>query len=411
MLKFISKFILIILAINLILINSQEISDIELDVEDHLKGTVDVDDIRKAIKIENINENTTETNIAQNATNENSTENINKTISFSKSYEERDSENESESKKDDKNVLENIPGAYRIRSKQELNFLLEIEDLVFLTFSYRASSKPSNEIGKHIKSISERLQYLVGIVLIDCDNYEPSFTDDCSNFENDPTPRLRLYVPPEKRFEKELDTWATHSSFSFNEKDPNENKIYNFIVSNIPNKSTKLQKNNEYGFLRSPAMNKIILFTDKALPTVLYKGLSNYFFDRIDFGVVYKEETELLERFNITKFPTLIIYKVIDRKRLLDEPEIIVYEGLINAPKLVQFIEPHTLQEKFHQMQKRGIQENNIRNMANIISFNKMTASNYEEIFEKYGSKNIIVYFDKKMRMKNSYKHFLIKNQ
>jgi hypothetical protein len=407
--KFISKLILLILAINFLSINLQEINDIEIDIEDHLKGTVDVNEIKKAIKLETVSENTTETTMAQNDTNLNPTD-LNKTISFSKSYVEEPETEESKKKKEKKDIFEDIPGAYRIRSNQELQFLLEIEDLVFLKFSYRVSSKPSATIAKYVKSISEKLEYLVGIILIDCDSYEPLWSDDCANPEYELFPRIKLYVPPEKRFDKELNSWATHFSIPFTEKDTNENKLYSFVLNNIPNKSTKLQRNNEFGFFRSSTMNKIILFTDKPLPTVLFKGLSNYFFDRIEFGIVYKEETELLERFNITKFPTLMVYKNMDRKRLMDEPETIIYQGLIKASKLAEFIEPHTLQEKVHQSQKRGIQENNVRNMANTMTFNKITADNYEEIFEKYGSKNIIVYFDKKMRMKNSYKNFLIKN-
>ena len=415
--KFLSKFILLIIAINFLFTNSQEIDGIELEMEDHLKGKVDEEEIRKGMKITTIREENskqeteTGTPVSQINSNQNSTE-TNQTIDFGKSNTENSELKTEEVKEKKENIFEEIKGAYRIRSRQELQFLFEIEDLVFLKFSYKSSSKISNSVAKYIKSISEKLEYLVGFILIDCDSYEPNWQDDCSieNTDSDPFPKLKLYVPPEKRFEQQLNSWQSHFEIPWTEKELNENKIYNFIVNNIPNKSTKLQKNNEYGFFRSNEMNKIVLFTDKPQPTLLFKGLSNYFFDRIAFGFINKEETELIKRFKISKFPTLMIYKTIDRERFLDEPEITFYEGLIKPVKLVEFIEPHTLSEKVHQRQKRGIKENNVREMGQKMTLNKMTPANYEKIFEKYGSKNIIVYFDKKMRMKKSYKHYMIKN-
>lgn len=418
---FLSKSILILLLLNIFFpnkIHSQEIDPhIELDIEDHLKGEIDTEEIRKNMKLkfvdgnEEADNNTLIINQTEGKANNENEQAQNQTISFSASKNSEEIKEE-EKPRNPEDIFEEIKGAYRIRSNQEMQFLLEIEDLVFLKFSYRSSSKASISVAKYIKSISEKLEYLAGFVMIDCDSYTPEWSDDCAidTTGEDPFPKMRLYIPPEKRYDQLLDSWAVHSEVPYTDKEINESKIYNFIVNYLPNKSTNLNKNNDYSFLRGNAMNKIILFTDKPNPTILFKGLSNYFYDRISFGVVKKEETEILEKFKITRFPTLMIYKTIDRERFLDEPETIFFKGLTKAQNLVEFIEPHTLQEKFHYRQKRGIKEHNVRNMGVNMSFGKMTPANYENIFEKYGDRNIVVYFDKKMRMKKSYKHYLIKN-
>ena len=178
---FTTKLLLLILTINLFFINSQVIDDIDIDIEDHLKGTVSEDEIRKAIKIETIVEdNSTEIEAAQNE-NKNSLETPeenNRTVSFHKSNIE---ENEivPEKTKNPADIFAEIKGAYRIRSDEEAKFLFEIEDLTFLRFTYRSQSKASISVAKYVKSISDRLEHLVGFIMIDCDNYTPEWSDDC----------------------------------------------------------------------------------------------------------------------------------------------------------------------------------------------------------------------------------------
>lgn len=398
-----AKLVFILIFLNIIFANETpteiSVDDIELAVEDDLKGTIDEKVIKDAMKFEYVNK--------ENDKNENS-ENPQ-----AQSAQEK-TENEKEEKKSnlDASIFEEIKGAYRIRSQDELRFLLELSDLTFLKFSYVKNSKNSMSVAKYIKTISEKLNYLAGIILIDCEIFSPQHYDDCQiyDYNNDSFPRLKLLIPPEKRYDVVLDAWETHFEIPWTEKDMTESSIYNYIVSNIPNKAVKIDINTSYGFLNTNTMNKLVLFTDKSTPTLLFKGITNYFHDRIAFGLIKKDQEELIKKFNVTKFPTLMLYKTIDRKRLLDEPETIFYEGLPRADKLVEFIEPHTLTEKFHYKMKRGVVEHDIRELSQNLEFTALTAKNYEKIFEKLGEKNVVVYFDKKYRLKNSFKQYFIKN-
>jgi protein disulfide-isomerase A6 len=57
------------------------------------------------------------------------------------------------------------------------------------------------------------------------------------------------------------------------------------------------------------------LFTNKEKTTHLYKALSVEFHNRLLLGEVRQKESQIIERFNIKKFPTLI---AIDKQT--DEP-------------------------------------------------------------------------------------------
>jgi len=127
-----------------------------------------------------------------------------------------------------------------------------------------------------------------------------------------------------------------------------ENLVYNFITSSIANKAiTKLNIDNIDDFLSNQEYNKIILFTDKKQTPLIFRGLSNFFFNQLLFGEVEKEEKKLIEKFNVKSFPTLMIYKTQeDSDDLLDEPLVEFYQGKINAKDIAEFLSEYSLGHK-----------------------------------------------------------------
>jgi hypothetical protein len=302
---------------------------------------------------------------------------------------------------------------YRMRSEEEIEHLLRISDLTFLRFAYRKSSNKSRKIAEHLKYVNEKLEGLAGILLIDCDNFVPENSVMCKEnpYVNDNFPRMKLLLPPENRFDPFTGKTEVHYEFPINNDDLTENGIYKFITSNMPYYSIKLNSDNIFGFLNSELFNKVILFTNKKQPSTIIKGLTNYFFDRILFGEVDENEKDLIERFNITSFPTLVVYKVFDHKKLLDEHETIKYDGFIKITELIKFIEPHCLKEKRYVTENRQIYEDNLREMAKSLEFIEINKDTYEEYFNKYSDKNIFIYFNTQNNMKHIYKQILVKNQ
>jgi hypothetical protein len=58
---------------------------------------------------------------------------------------------------------------------------------------------------------------------------------------------------------------------------------------------------------RDKNKNKVLIFTERKTTAPLFKALSKQYKDKLQFGEVRKSETELIEKFNINKFPSLIV--------------------------------------------------------------------------------------------------------
>jgi len=85
------------------------------------------------------------------------------------------------------------------------------------------------------------------------------------------------------------------------------------------------------GFLKlNPAMPKVILFSDRDNTPLLWKGLSIKFEEKITFGIARKSSVDVLSKFNVKKFPTIVLQKTGDRK-----PH--VYDGAIKFRNLFEW--------------------------------------------------------------------------
>lgn len=308
-------------------------------------------------------------------------------------------------------IFDEIRG-YRIRNEMELRYLTEISDLTFLIFYYKKDSPNSERVAGYIKSIVDKINNVASVILIDCDTFSDRHFN-CREIDGDSFPRLRLLIPPETRFDTQSREVAVHFEYPWTEgpiSEITENAIYNYITRNVPDKSTKISSENLFHFLHNDLFNKVILFTDKAEPSLLWRGLTNYFFDKILFGTVFKSQSDIVNDFKVTKFPTLILYKVNDHSRLLDEPEIIKFEGIVKTDNLIEWLNPHALKEKRYISQKRGISDTTAKELASNIVLKTINRGNYEEYLEKYKNKNIVFFFNTKNNPKASIKQFLVQN-
>lgn len=71
---------------------------------------------------------------------------------------------------------------------------------------------------------------------------------------------------------------------------------------------SSVNSDNYAGFTgRDADKNKFLLFTDKKSTPAMYKMLSKKYLGKAVFGEVRKSETELLQKFQIYNFPTLMV--------------------------------------------------------------------------------------------------------
>lgn len=71
----------------------------------------------------------------------------------------------------------------------------------------------------------------------------------------------------------------------------------------------------------SPSVPKVLLFTETKGTPMIYKGLSVEFEKKLFFGVVRKAEEALVSRYNINKFPTIIVVKTTEKKPFIYKDE------------------------------------------------------------------------------------------
>jgi len=76
---------------------------------------------------------------------------------------------------------------------------------------------------------------------------------------------------------------------------------------------------------------KVILFTDKTKAPPLIKGLAAQFLNRINFAFVKDSDSSLVKRFNVEKFPTILVAKA--------DGETVIYDQEINPTNLHNFLE------------------------------------------------------------------------
>ena len=323
-------------------------------------------------------------------------------------YDDED-DDDVEPEKPEKDVFSKL-NVFRIRSETELGYMTELMDFVVLQFFYVPYSPNSKRVAEELIKVNNRIDGLAVIAAINCEEFEPLDFKYCkrNSLSTDSFPRLRLFVPPEKRYDSATKKLKRHYDITYTDKDMKETNIFNFISQNIPNLSISLTDYAMPPFLKSDAMNKAILFTDKHYPGVLFRGLTNNFHDKILFGTVHQSETELCERFGITEFPTLMVYQTQSRDHLMFEPEKHFYKhNVYNVQKIIEFLDPFALPEKRYTTSMRGIPEETGEDLAREMELMEIDKENYLRFFEKYNNQKIMVLFHTKNKLKVSVKKYL----
>ena len=59
--------------------------------------------------------------------------------------------------------------------------------------------------------------------------------------------------------------------------------------------------------LRDQNKFKVLIFTERKTTAPLFKAISKTYKDKLLFGEVRKSETELIEKFKVTQFPSLLV--------------------------------------------------------------------------------------------------------
>lgn len=131
-------------------------------------------------------------------------------------------------------------------------------------------------------------------------------------------------------------------------------KIFQFGSSKMQS-FVRVVNNQNYGdFITSnPSNHKVLLFTAKKVTPPLLKAISKRYQSKLFFGEVRQSETEIIQRFNVTKFPTLLV--VADGETHAG----VVYEGAMSRDAIEKFLNKYAYETKKQEVKSLGVKEMN----------------------------------------------------
>lgn len=131
-------------------------------------------------------------------------------------------------------------------------------------------------------------------------------------------------------------------------------KIFQFGASRMQS-FVRVVNNQNYGdFITSnPSNHKVILFTSKKVTPPLLKAISKRYQSKLYFGEVRQSETEIIQRFNVVKFPTLLV--VADGETHSG----VVYEGAMSRDAIEKFLNKFAYETKKQEIKSAGVKEMN----------------------------------------------------
>eukprot|EP01132_Coremiostelium_polycephalum_P010054 gene10054-12323_t len=225
------------------------------------------------------------------------------------------------------------------------------------------------------------LKGLVKIGAINCDDEK----ELCGHYEIQGFPTIKFFgsdvVPNPKQknsFHKVPENYNGGRTAS---------DIAKFAVGKLPSYVTKLSDEASIEkFVTGKEGAKAILFTDKAKTSNLYKGLSVDFRRSLPLGEVLNAKNvkaELLEQFQVTSYPTLLVFKGQDSKQFEK------YSGKIDHPNLFKFLSTHQNQgaagNKHQQQQQQQQQKPKVEEVVLDHPVEIKTQEKFDQICGKSG--------------------------
>ena len=288
-----------------------------------------------------------------------------------------------------------LPG-HRFSTDAEISSFLNKTDVTVLVFYYKKESDKSNEIAKNLKVVYSKLLYLVDFVLVDCDksSIEGCKTTEDDDYMEDAFYRIEMYVPPQYKYNPYTKELNQHQKLQYAKTDVSDKAIYKFLTRVIISREQSVTNENYENFKLRQDLNKVILFTNKKNTPLMFRGLSGYFYDRLHFGVVHDTEKKLCERLNIKTFPTVMVIQTIEDGVIVDEPIDIIYKGELDVEHIVKFLEKYALKEKLYLTRRHD----KVEDERNLNYFFKLPAEKAMDFFTKKKDKEVILYFDNKVK-------------
>lgn len=165
---------------------------------------------------------------------------------------------------------------------------------------------------------AKNLNGLAKVAAVNCD--EESNKAFCAQFGVQGFPTLKIVKPGKKSGKPIVEDY----------QGPREaNAIIDAVSDKITNHVKRLKADTLDEWVDSTVKPKAILFTEKGTTAPLVKALAIDFLGAIEFAQVRNKETVAVDKYEITKFPTIV---------LLNGDDVSKYDGVISKETLTKFL-------------------------------------------------------------------------
>lgn len=190
---------------------------------------------------------------------------------------------------------------------------------VWILYFYDPNEKEDPQLKETFLKFYKLYSDLVKIAAVNCNKDQKICFDD---FNMDSLPYIKGFSENK-----------TTRGLSFNKKLTVNNLAHfaNFLTKNI---IARIEMSYYESFIRiHPDKFKILVFSNKNYPTFLLKSLALSLSQKMKFGMVDDQETELIKKFDVNVIPSLVL--ISDPARF----EGIKYEGELKKKRIIEFLE------------------------------------------------------------------------
>lgn len=139
-----------------------------------------------------------------------------------------------------------------IKSPDEIDRLKNTTDMTYFVYYYKKSSKTSRMIAPILILLSNKLEHIAEILMVDCDQESFNKVKICDHTDKskDIFPRMMVLVPPEFRFNPYTKKLNNYVDYPLEGSQVSESILFNFITKYVISRATKLTSNNIDNFLK-----------------------------------------------------------------------------------------------------------------------------------------------------------------
>ena len=214
--------------------------------------------------------------------------------------------------------------------QSQLRKLIAQSDFLSAVITYSDDTPLCKDMEPHLTKVAETYANFMRTYAVECSTMEePKCTPEMAS----KLPGLQLYFP--YGFDPE-----TGQTLLYQDRYTGQLSMKAFgdyLIGKLPYYGNIITSATLAPFLNYPGLNKTILFTDKDQVPGLYKAMTAQFRARLDFALVWQNETDLVEKYGVKWFPTLLT--IAGGKRY-------EYDGELNFDDLKWYLGLHASKER-----------------------------------------------------------------